>query len=110
HAHFKDKTQTSYQTELNSLPPDSHIIISAEFLHSRVVAPEDIERFRDLFCTGFDRVTVVVYIRPQLDHVISLYSTVLKAGGYRASLEHFINSRMHANQRPYFDLKHLVSR
>lgn len=106
---FRSNTQRAFRNELSEHPEVTNTIISAEFLHSRIVTPEDISRFHTLFCTGFDLVTIVVYIRPQLDHVISLYSTVLKVGGYRGTLERFITARTQPEQRAYFDLKAIVS-
>lgn len=104
---FRKKTQANYLRELRSRP--RHVVISSEHLQSRCILPENVSRFRDLFCRDFEQIRVVVYVRPQLDQIVSLYSTLLK-NGYAHPLQRFIKSRARATFLPYFDLQALIKR
>lgn len=109
HARFREETRNSFYEQLAAAPDCREVIITAEQLHSRLTLPEDVQSFRDLFCSGFDKVRIVVYIRPQLDQIISLYSTMLR-GGYAHTLESFITARLQPRFRPYFDLRDVITR
>ena len=56
----------------------------------------------------FSAVRIVIYVRPQLDHIVSLYSTVLRTG-YKGSLEEFIANKMRKGFRDYFDLRGIIT-
>lgn len=109
HAQFRQATQQDFHDQVAQAPAGSEVLITAEQLHSRLTQPSDIETFRDLFCAGFKRVRIIVYIRPQLDQLISLYSTMLR-GGYAYSLKTFIDVRLKPNFQPYFDLQDVITR
>lgn len=56
-------------------------LISSEHLHSRLGAPEEVGRVRDLARALFERVEVLVHLRPQIDVAVSLASTQSRVGG-----------------------------
>lgn len=86
-----------------------HVIISSEHLQSRCNQPDNIERFRELFATGFDEVQIIVYVRPQLDQLVSLYSTTLRNGASETMHEH-IERHISGKLFTYFDLQGIVQR
>jgi hypothetical protein len=63
-----------------SVGSSSTVIFSSEHCHSRLVRSIEVERLRDLLYRLCDRVQVIVYLRPQHDLAISLYSTALRVG------------------------------
>ncbi|WP_323716142.1 hypothetical protein [Paracoccus aminovorans] len=109
HASFREHTCARFREEVAGAPGCHEVVITAEQLQSRLPLREHIQSFRELFCLGFDRTRIVVYVRPQLDQLISLYSTMLR-GGYAYSLEDFIKTRLQPTFRPYFDLRDIILR
>lgn len=102
---FRAKVRSDYQKVIRS--GAKHIVISSEHLQSRCDQPENIERFQKFFATGFDAVNIVVYVRPQLDQLISLYSTTLRNGSSGTLIEHI---NRYEQRFSYFDLQGLVQR
>ncbi|MDP0929554.1 hypothetical protein Q0601_20405 [Paracoccus onubensis] len=109
HLAFRRNTIAAFQKELAASPDCREVVITAEYLHSRLPLRQHVQTFRDLFCRDFDKIRIVVYMRPQLDQIVSLYSTVLRSG-YARPLNHFIRSRMSPAFRPYFDLRDVITR
>lgn len=109
HMAFRRDIRTRFQAEIADAPDCRQVLITAEHLQSRMTRADHVMTFRKLFCRGFAQVRIVVYVRPQLDHIVSLYSTMLR-NGYRHPLEEFIASRMQAKFRDYFDLQKLIAR
>ena len=109
HAAFRRQTVAEYRNDIAQAPGCREVVITSEHLHSRVPKKADIVRFRELFCSGFSGVRIVLYIRPQLDQLVSLYSTVLRVG-YKNSLDDFTKSRMKPAFRPYFNIRHIIRR
>lgn len=109
HEAFRQMAVTDFRNDIAQAPDCREVVITSEHLHSRVTDGADIQRFKDLFCQDFSGVRIVVYIRPQLDQIISLYSTVLRER-YAGTLEHFIKTRMAPRFRPYFDVKDVITR
>ncbi|NHO64466.1 hypothetical protein G8770_02765 [Aestuariicella hydrocarbonica] len=58
------------------------VLISNEWLHSRIRSREEFSRLKCLFENLFDDVTVIMYVRRQDKMAISLYSTSLKSGNH----------------------------
>src|SRR5207244_2715391 len=57
------------------------IIVSNEHCHSRLRAPEAVERLISLFGSGVTSVAVILYLRRQDRMAVSLHSTRTKLGG-----------------------------
>lgn len=109
HANFCRKTRAGFLEEVANAGECKEVVITAEHLHSRLRKRKHIKTFRNMFCRDFQNVRIVVYIRPQLDQAVSLYSTMLR-GGYANSLDEFIESRKLPSSRPYFDLRDVITR
>lgn len=106
-AEFRDKTRAAFRRELRRGVQE--VVITSEHLQSRCNRPENVARFAELFAEGFDRLRIVVYVRPQLDQLISLYSTTLRNGFSETMAEH-VERHMTEQKFTYFDLQGIVIR
>lgn len=110
---YKTFTQTSpaaFRAEVEAAGAE-HIIISSEHMQSRLYKPAHFTRLRTLLepaLTGRE-VQIVVYLRPQIEHLISLYSTMLRHG-YAGTVDDFIREHTDTPKRGYFDFKALIRR
>ena len=59
----------------------SRVIISNEHLHSRIMNENELEAIKNWADENFDEVTIICYIRKQVDLALSHYSTQIKSGG-----------------------------
>jgi len=109
HAEFRASVVSAFRQEVADAVDCTETVITAEQLHSRMPNREDIAHFRELFCQGFSDVRIVVYVRPQLDQIVSLYSTMLR-GGYADPIDDFLQSRMRPAFRSYFSLQDIIER
>ena len=109
HELFRESTRSQYYDEIAKSGGCAETIITAELLHSRLLKREHIAKFKSLFCQGFEATRIVVYVRPQLDQVVSLYSTVLR-NGYSVTMDEFLQSHLEPDMNPYFDLRDVVMR
>ena len=57
------------------------VVISSELLHSRITTEDEVMRIREWAEKEFDEITVVCYLRRQVEMMISAFSTRLKEGG-----------------------------
>jgi hypothetical protein len=79
-AAFRDDFVSSLAAEI-AAGDASEIIFSNEVISSRVRNPGEISRLKAL-CAGIARNTkIVVYLRNQVDFLVSRYTTVIQAGG-----------------------------
>lgn len=108
YAAFADKLPEMLLTEVGDLNPD-HFIISNEHMHSRCFKPAHFKRLKKLLePVLIDRkIQIVVYLRPQIAHVVSLYSTML-GHGLTATLDEFILSKMSGRSHDYFNFRVLL--
>lgn len=109
HLSFQERTTKEFNDEVAEASDCHDVVITAELFHSRILRPESVREFRDRFCRQFDQVRVVAYVRPQLDHVVSLYSTVLR-NGYDGTIDDFVLKQAKAPLSPYFDLREFIKR
>lgn len=109
HEEFRAQMSHTLAQQVAQAGSIDHVIISSEHLHSRCVSPEDIQRFQYLFCQGFDETEVVVYVRPQIDHMVSLFSTNLRHG-FNGTLDDHITAMLGAKHTSYFNLKDVITR
>lgn len=76
-AEFK---QRLYQ-ELDELSEGVHtVVFSSEHLHSRLQSKEEIQRVYDLLAPRFETFRVIMYLRPQDEVAVSLYTTEVLSG------------------------------
>ena len=108
YAAFADRLVPDLAAEIQSADP-RHIIISSEHLHSRCYKPAHFKRLRTLLApaTRGRDLRVIVYLRPQADHVVSLYSTMLRHGA-TDTVDDFISARMSGREHAYFNFRKLL--
>lgn len=107
---FREATVANFHAEIADAPDCQEVVITSEHLHSRLTSTDHVKSFQTLFCKTFDEVRIVAYVRPQLDHAASLYSTMIRHG-YAHPMRRFVKSRMHnPSALLYFDLHSLISR
>lgn len=105
---FTDRLPEQLKAEVGDLDPD-HFIISNEHMHSRCFRALHFRRLRALLepvLTG-RKVRIVVYLRPQIGHVVSLYSTMLR-NGFITTIDEFIESKMSGRAHDYFNARVLL--
>ena len=116
---FKITSERKYRTfiadrrkrltrEINRSQPD-HILISSEHMHSRCFTPAHFEALKQFLAPALDGrdVQILVYLRPQIEHAISLYSTQL-AHGLALDIDSFIEDRISGPKRRYHDFRKLI--
>jgi len=107
HKSFIGNTLKNFRRELMKRP--NEVVLTSEHFHSRCIAQENVNLFREKFAEGFNNVRVIVYVRPQLDQLVSLYSTTLR-NGYSDSMSEHLERHMKSIYFPYFDLRGLIER
>lgn len=83
------------------------VVLSSEHFHSRIKAPDELERFASFLAKRFDGIDLCCYLRPQGDLRASLYSTTLR-GGSVLSYQEFCDRV--SRDREYFDYWALLTR
>ena len=98
---------------MKSAGPAWHtILFSCELLHNRLLLPEELVRLRNLLSAFADNLQVLVYLRPQHEMAVSLFSTALRNGStHKIILPNTAgsSSHMHLIERMY-DFDALVTR
>jgi len=64
------------------------VLVSSEHFHSRLEHEDEIAALRDLFAPHCEGITVITYLRPQIETALSCYSTALKCGHAVELLDH----------------------
>jgi hypothetical protein len=97
---FDLNVSTAFLREALALAPDCHsLVLSTEHCHSNLIEHDEVLKVRKLLKHVADDITIIVYLRRQIDVCISHYSTLLKFGGNidfdthfaTLSLTHFYN-------------------
>lgn len=87
---FEKKLVEDIANEIKVIPENIHtVIFSSEHFHSRVRTHAQREKLKSLLSRFFNTVSLITYIRPQLEMAISHYSTYLKTKGTE-SLEQYL--------------------
>lgn len=82
---FNRKIWMEFENEIKSVEGFARIfLISSEHCHSRLIHSEEVECVKRILQKYFSDIKIVVYLRPQIDLEISMYSTVLRTGGRRS--------------------------
>lgn len=76
---FRDKITTDLYLHLRT-STFSKTIISSEHFHSMITLPDEVNRIRNLLVDHFDKIFIIIYLRPQVDLAVSRYSTRLLSG------------------------------
>ena len=89
----------------------THVIISSEHMHSRCYRDAHFTRLKALLSPaliGRD-IRIVAYLRPQISHAVSLYSTMLRHGAVD-KIDDFIAARMSGRNHAYFDFHKMLKK
>jgi len=76
---YRRKLDEKLSDEIKERAPAA-LILSNEHLSARVRTPVEIRRVEQLCRSFADRVTVVAYLRNQIDYLVSWYNTLVKSG------------------------------
>ncbi|WP_152613086.1 hypothetical protein [Tateyamaria sp. ANG-S1] len=101
---FRAKVEKTLDNQISGISSGSVALFSSEHLHSRLKDVASIGRVKSLLDQFFEKVTVVVHLRPQIDVAISLASTQARVGG--SVRESFFNQMKVDN--PYYNYNMLV--
>lgn len=83
---FKRETLGKLKSEIDSSGL-RHLIVSSEHFHSRLRTEPDRQELKRVFENlGFDRISVVVYLREQVSLANSLYSTAILCGSVQPQI------------------------
>lgn len=89
----------------------STILLSNETCHSRLTTTEEVRRLKSLLERFVDDFTVVVYLRPQHELLVSIYDTLLKVGYSDIDImPRFVSDQSAWIDRGYFDYVNLLKR
>ena len=79
---FRTKLKEEFEKELSELPKNSisTYIISSEFLQSLLLKEEMVERAKNFLQSYFSNILVICFLRPHVDVLLSLLSTMSAAG------------------------------
>ena len=84
---WQERILKEFKVEINDLPSSiKTLVISSEHFHSRLVNKNEIETLQNVVKTIADDIKIVMYLRPQVEMAISLYSTALKVGQYNSKI------------------------
>ena len=84
---------------------ESVLLLSSEHCHSRLIRHSEVSRLQSLLSRYCRQVSVIVYLRPQHELAISLYSTALRVGYSGRPLLPEVTSDM-----AYYNYQHLLDR
>ncbi len=108
-AAYRDRAVAGFAEEIATVRPD-HVVISSEHIHSRCSKPEHFAALRALLAPSLaGEVEIVLYLRPQLEQAVSLYSTMLRHG-LQLDVDAFLEANMAERKRTYFDYRMLITR
>jgi hypothetical protein len=81
-APFRERLRADLDRELRSIAA-SRLVFSNEHLSSRLLTEREIERVRNLCARYATQTIVIVYLRNQVDFLVSSFGTSIKSGGTR---------------------------
>ncbi|XGA79216.1 hypothetical protein OR573_11985 [Halomonas sp. CH40] len=106
---FDKELVARFTEEIERLEDGYHtVILSSEHFHSRCVSKNEVENVRKILRPLFEEIKVVVYLRPQVDMAVSLYSTNLRSG---SSSEFYDFLKRHCqSSNPYYNYDDLLNK
>ncbi len=90
-----------FADEMARLPQNARVVVSSAHLHSRLVHADEIAALRDLFAPFCQRVTIIVYLREQLDTALDSYADALRNGNAE-DLSRFLPHRCRS-ENPFYN-------
>ena len=108
---FRHQTHAAYLAEIAAARAKGahEVVITSEHLQSRCHQPVNLERFHRLFAQGFEQIRILVYVRPQLDQITSLYSTTLR-NGFCETIDEHVLRHMTPTFHRYYDIAGILAR
>lgn len=79
---FREKLTFDMQEEFSSIGNTDILHISSENCHSRLLGTDSIGYVKELLSPWVEDFKIIVYLRPQHEVALSLYSTDMKLGGH----------------------------
>lgn len=104
---FSKSVADEFSEEIRHLKGIHTVIISSEHFHSLLVCQDEVEKFKETFCSHFDDVSIICYLREQVSVCVSHYSTVIKSG-LSPELNEFVSRCTPEN--PYYNYLELLNR
>lgn len=80
---YRRRLSRELNDEIENCRPAA-VILSNEHLSARVRSSVEIRRVEELCRSFAERVTIVVYLRNQIDYLVSWYNTLVKAGNSKS--------------------------
>lgn len=79
---YQGEIRTRLENQVHRMKKEgiSHVFLTSEHLHSRLLSKNSIARLKELVDPLFEKVTILAYFREQASTLISLYSTAIKVG------------------------------
>jgi len=104
---FEKHVAENFMREVASMPTHvQSIVLSNEHCHSNLVDRQEIEKLRELLFRVSQDITVIVYLRRQIDVCVSHYSTLLKLG-YTIDLDQHVEHLSLTHFTNYLELVNL---
>lgn len=94
HKVFSDGVLSDFAAELRQGPQISSCIISSEWLYNRLTERREREKLKQFLEDFFDDFEILVWLRPQVEYVLSFASTICRSGDVlnRKRLKRLISS------------------
>ncbi|PRY73924.1 hypothetical protein CLV80_1253 [Yoonia maritima] len=80
HKSFSQETFYNFEKEIENVPQSNTCLISSEWLYNRLDLPEEIRALRTFLDNFFDEFKIVIWLRPQVDYIVSMASTISRTG------------------------------
>ncbi|MGM0831827.1 MAG: hypothetical protein ACQEUK_03245 [Pseudomonadota bacterium] len=97
------------KAEMVSLGKKYHtVIFTSEHFHSRCVSQDEVNNVKGILTPYFEEFEIIVYLRPQVDMAVSLYSTYLRSGSY-SKFDDFLEKHC-SSDNPYYDYGNLLKK
>ena len=103
HANFREQLRKEFAAELEAAKKaGAHTcLISSEWLYGRLTKTEEIDEMRRFLAPFFEDVLVIVWLRPQVEFLLSLASTLCRNGD--PVTEKKLKSMITSNETFYYD-------
>lgn len=105
HTEFRIELEKRFAAEFKAVSGVDFCLISSEHLHSRLHNEEEISSVLSFLSPYFNDFTILVHLRPQIDVLVSLASTVAR-GNRVVDCSFFMNANM---KSMYYDYHALLS-
>ncbi|WP_231758086.1 hypothetical protein [Microbulbifer elongatus] len=106
---YEEEFLKKFKEEIETIPNNVHTVVcSSEHFHSRLTYEDEVKKLKNILDGYFDSVQILVYLRPQADVALSLYSTTLRSGNDAEFSD--VVERQCVPSNEYYDYKSLLER